>query len=177
MLREREFTIWDMSVYWSPSRQQFFFGEFCSNRPGYDCVFAEIASEGGVESWVEKITSSKNFGQEKPFGTTLRILNKQRIDPKKGWQELILGDVDNPNVFLWDVRREKGKIYTVGYDSNAYVVSGSGQTVKESINDLYKNDERVVFDSGYSLEKHDWFDTSYPENILNRHEVLKELEL
>ena len=177
MLREREFTIWDMSVYWSPSRQQFFFGEFCPNRPGYDCVFAEISSEGGVEAWIKKIKSTYNFGKEKSYGTALRIFNKQRIDPKKGWQEMVICDPKDPNVFLWDIREENKKLYTVGYDSNTYVVSGSGNTVKDAINDLYKNDEHVVFDSGYSLEKHDWFDTEYPENILHRLEILKELEL
>jgi hypothetical protein len=177
MLRPREFTIWDMSVYWSPSRQTFFFGEFCSNRPGYDCVFAEIASTGGVEKWVEKIVSVQNFGQDKPFGTAMRVFNKQRIDPKKGWQEMVIGDMDDPNFFGWDIRKEGNKIYTIGYDSNTYVIAGSGDTVKAAINDLYKNDEHIVFDSGYSLEKRDWFDKDWPENILHRYEILKELEL
>jgi hypothetical protein len=177
MLRPKEFTIWDMSVYWSPSRKAFFFGEFCPNRPGYDCVFAEIASTGSVEKWVEKIVSKENFGSDKPFGTAMRVFNKQQRDPKKGWQEMVIGNMADPNFFGWDIRSEDGKIYTVGYDSNVYVISGSGDTVKAAINDLYKNDEKIVFDSGYSLEKRDWFDDEWPENILHRYEVLKELEL
>jgi len=177
MLRPREFTIWDMSVYWSPSRKAYYFGEFCSNRPGYDCVFAEIATCGGVEKWIEKIESGEKFGGDKPVGVSLRIFNKQRIDQKKGWQEMLIGDPNDPNVFLWDVRSENGKLYTIGYDSNTYVVSAAGDTPEKAIDQLYKNDEHVVFDSGYSLEKHDWMDKEFPENILHRYEILKELEL
>jgi hypothetical protein len=176
MLRPREFTVWDMSVYWSPSRKQYFFGEFCPDRPGYDCVFSEIASSGGVEAWVEKITSGSRFGNDKAFGTSVRIFNKQRVDPKKGWEELIVGNPADPNVFFWDVRQEGERLYTVGYDSNTYIVSGSGNTPDEAWDDVFKNDEKVVFDSGFSLEKHDVYDTEYPENILHRYEVLKELE-
>jgi len=110
-------------------------------------------------------------------GVSLRIFNKQRIDQKKGWQEMLIGDPNDPNVFLWDVRSENGKLYTIGYDSNTYVVSAAGDTPEKAIDQLYKNDEHVVFDSGYSLEKHDWMDKEFPENILHRYEILKELEL
>jgi len=177
MLRPNELTIWDMSVFWSPSRKEFFFGEFCSDRPGYDAIFAEIASSGGVESFVEKLTYGETLGEDSPFGVAVRVFNKQRIDPKKGWQEMLLGNVTDPNVFAWDIRSEDEKIYTIGYDSNVYVVTGSGDTPDKAIDDVYKNDEHVVFDSGFSLEKHDWYDTKYAENILHRYKILKDLEL
>ena len=177
MLRPNEFTICDMSVYWSPSREKFFFGEFCPNRPGYDCLFAEIASTGGVQEWVERIRSSENFGTDKEFGTAVRIFNKQKGDKGRAWKELILGSPADPNAFMWDIKEENGKIYTAGYDTNTYVVAGAGNTVASAIDDVYKNDERIIFDSGFSLEKHDWYDTEYPENILHRYEILKKLEL
>jgi hypothetical protein len=177
MLRTNEFTIWDMSLFWSPSRKKFFFGEFCPDRPGYDCLFAEIATTGGTRAWVEKILSNENFGQDKPIGTAVRIFNKQRVNPKKGWQEMIIGSPTDPNVFLWDVREEDGKLYTVGYDSNTYVVTGAGKTIDAAIDNVYENDEHIVFDSGLSLEKHDWHDSKYPENILHRYRILKDLEL
>jgi hypothetical protein len=178
MLRPNEFTIWDMSVYWSPSRKQFFFGEFCSNRPGYDAVFAELATTGGVQEWVSRIVSGDKFGAEDAhFGTSIRVFNKQRGHKGRAWKELIIGNPADPNTFLWDIKQESNKIYTAGYDSNTYVITGSGDTVQKAIDDVYKNDERIVFDSGFSLEKHDWMDTDYPENILHRYEILKKLEL
>lgn len=178
MLRAREFTIWDMSVYWSPSRKKFFFGEFCSNRPGYDAVFAELATTGGALEWVERIVAGEKFGiEDSPFGTSVRVFNKQRTSKNRPWKELVIGDPADPNAFLWDIKEEDQKIYTAGYDSNTYVITGAGDTIEKAIDDVYKNDERIVFDSGFSLEKHDWMDTKYPENILHRYEILKKLEL
>ena len=178
MLRPNELTIWDMSVLYSPSRDAFYFGEYCSNRPGYDSVFAEIASCGGVEPWIDKITSGKKFGDtEEPFGATARILNKQRFDPKKGWTELVLADPADPNIFLWDIKKEKDKLYTAGHDSNTLVVSGAGETVEKAIDDVYSNCEKVVFNSGFKLERSAWDEKDYPQSILHRYEILKNLEI
>jgi len=177
MLRPDELSIWDISLFWSPSRKAFFFGEFCSNRPGYDAVFAEISSSGGTEKWIEKVTSGERFGDDKPFGTSVRVFNKQQVDPKKGWTELIVGNIDDPNVFMWDVREENGKIYTVGHDSNTFVISGSGDTVEQAIDDVYANREKIVFNSGFSLEKSDWFQKDWPQNVLHRWDVLSNLDL
>lgn len=176
MVRPNELTFWDMSVYWSPSRKQFFFGEFCGNRPGYDSLFAELAITGGAEAFFETIQAGRMFDDAHEFGTTLRVFNLQKEEKMRAWKELIVGNIADPNVWAWDVKREQGKVYTAGYDKNTYIVTGSADSIDDAIQNMYDTDKRVVFDSGFSLEKHDWYDLEFPENVLHRYKVLSELE-
>jgi hypothetical protein len=130
-----------------------------------------------TEDFFEKIVTGKDLTKgSAPFGTTLRIFNLQKGEKGKPWKEMIVGNLADPNIWAWDVKREEGKVYTAGYDRNVYICTGAGDMLDQAIEAMFEVDKRIVFDSGFSLEKHDLYDKEFPENILHRYEVLSELE-
>ena len=183
MLRQNQLTVWDMSVLYSPSRKKYYFGEFCSNRFGFNAVFTENAIAGSTVKYFSRAVSQKEIfqkGTSKKFGTSIRVFNLVPSNTHIGCMssgDLILCDKDGPNVWLWDVEEEDGNIYTVGFDKNTLIVTGTGNTLEQSVSDCFSNLKEVNYDSGYHLEAQDILNVDNPQSILSRLGILQDLDL
>lgn len=170
MLRPNELTVWDLSVLYSPSREKFYAGEFCPNRMGFDAVFAEICTYSSATDWLEHLINGGTPERE-PIGVSLRIFNPDKCD------SLFIGDPSDPNVWCYDVYKNEGKLYTTGLGKDVYVLTAESGDLQSAINDLYELEDKIEFDPGYCLQKHDWQDTEWPQNVLHRIQVVADLGL
>ena len=174
MLRPNELTVWDLSVYWSPSQAKFFPGEYCFNRFGYDSSFAEFDMVGGASEYFNRVIAKQPlFDDAARFGVSVRKF----IIGDKDKEELLIGDIGDPNVWVYNVERKDGNNYVSGADKDALVISASADKIEDAIDQLYENTRKIRFDSELFLQKHDFFDKSDNENILHRLDVLTRLEI
>jgi hypothetical protein len=162
---------WDASLLIDKRTGKIYFGEFCSNRPGYNSLFAELAQCPSVDHYFSSIA-----GKESPFelgtvASSVLLLNPAtdeetgrtpegaRIDYKP--------EIEN-NLWLWDARRESNRLVTVGDDWNLAVVTGAGDSIDEAVNSMYKNVDGFSFAGAYYRPKSDFLSLDYPTSILNR---------
>jgi len=173
MLRQNELTIWDASVFYSPSRKKFYFGEYCPNRPGYNSIFTEMTALGGADVYFDYITKKRRFKPDK-VATSINIFNLTL--KKKDWaDELIFDFPDGLNFWIWDVKKKDNVKVNVGFDKSAGVVTGSGANINEAAEEMYKNLEQVHLSAMYYRPKHDFLSEDYPTSIPNRLRVLQEI--
>lgn len=164
--------IWDASLLINRRDGKIFFGEFCSNRPGYNAFFSELAQASSVGDFFEDISKKKSPFKVGSVATSLRIFNMHRnpdtgqipagmkVNYKSGFEK---------DLWLWDVKKKYGKIVTVGYDWNLAVITGSGKSIDEAAQRMYKNvEENFSFVGGYYRPKFDYLSLDYPTSILNR---------
>lgn len=170
MLRPNELTIWDLSVLYSPSREKFYAGEFCPNRMGFDAVFTEICTYPSTSDWLDHLISGTQPKRD-PLGVSIRIFNPDKQD------SLFIGDPADRNIWCYDIHQTEGKIYTTGLGKDTYVLTAEGNDIKDTIRKLYQLEHKVEFDPGYCLQMHDWTDTGWHQNILNRIKIISELDL
>lgn len=176
MLRDGEVTIWDAAVAYSPSRKNYFFLEYCANRPGYDSIYGEVATYGGfVEEYLEGIQHGIEPGYE--FGASVRMFNLGRKVTGEKYRELLLGDPAEEGIWMYDILKESDEFYLSGYGKDVCCVTGAGSTPEEAIKAVYENVEGIDFLSAYYLTERDWLDKSYHRNVLHRLEVLEQLEM
>lgn len=169
MLRPKELTIWDLSVFYSPSRKKFYAGEFCANRMGFNAVFTEICTFESTSAWLEFVLGEER--EHDPVGVSIRVFNQDKRD------KIFIGDPADRNVWCFDIKRDGDKLHTNGLDKNAYVLTESASDIFAAIDELYQLEDKVQFDPGYNLQKHDWYDSQWPQNILHRIEVIMRLGL
>jgi len=173
MLRKGELTIWDASVIYSPSRNKFYFGEYCPNRPGYDSEITKLSTFPRVSEYFEKIAKKQPIYDytTKIFGSSVRMFTTSKDDkiPELFKDDLaIFADVKDPNIWIWDTKK-KGKHYvTAGFGEELSVISGSGNTPEDSIAETYRNAENFHFMGEYHRPIHDFMSRNYPTSVLNR---------
>lgn len=164
--------IWDASLLIDKKDGKIYFGEFCSNRPGYNSFFSELSLCSSINDFFEDVVRKKNPFQLGTIATSVRFFNLNRDEETEqissdlavNFQDRIEGDL-----WLWDVKMGKtGKIVTVGYDWNLAVLTGSGKSIDEAAYKLYKNLEDFSFVGGYYRSKDDYLSLDYPSSILNR---------
>jgi hypothetical protein len=176
MLRKNELTIWDAAVAYSPERKTYNFLEFCSNRPGYDSLYAEAAMFASAEAFMEALTSGDMHSEHK-FGVSLRLFNLGRKPTGEKYRELFWGDPAAHNVWAYDILKENDRFYLSGHEKDTCCVTGAGDTPEEAIKALYQNLEEIDFLSAYYLTERDFFDKKFKHNVLNRYAKLADLEI
>lgn len=163
--------IWDASILINRREGKMYFGEFCSNRPGYNSLFTELAQAGSATQFFEKIVR-----QESPFtigtvGTSVRIFNLNRDDNQQVAADITIdyhSDIEK-DLWLWDVRKnQRGKLVTVGVDWNVAVITGAGKSIDEAVIKMYKNVEGFALVGAYYRSKHDFLSLEYTSSIINR---------
>jgi hypothetical protein len=180
MLRKNEMTIWDAAVAYSPSRKKYYFLEFCFNRWGFNSVFNEINTFPSATAYFERIINKENLYQPdvKKFGSSVRIFN---ILPDKDHKEMVVKDSflwaeNKKEIWLWDIKKKDDNFYTAGVDKNLAVITGSGNTPKQSANKAYDNlDKYFSWTGGLFRDKKDYLSKDYDVSLLNRLEVIKKL--
>ncbi len=149
--------VWDISLYVMPDG--IYFGEFCSNRFGYDSIMSEITMAGSAHEFFEALCAGEN-PLKKTFGTAVRLFNLTRkSDQEIAW--------DTDNAFMYEIYEKNDKILSLGYCWDIGVATGSGDTIPEAVNDVYEAIEKVSFKELYTKTRHDFLD-SYPTSIIFR---------
>lgn len=97
--------IWDISLYFTENG--IYFGEFCSNRFGYDALFTEMCMAHGPSEYFEKIMNGESPIEHFKYGTAVRAFNlKSKED-----QEIV---VDNYKpVWIYDAYKKEERTLTV----------------------------------------------------------------
>jgi phosphoribosylamine-glycine ligase len=172
MAREHEgLFVWDASLLIDARRGKVYFGEYCANRFGYNALFTEMALAGGSPSrFFESIVAGRNPFRSGDVGVSVRLFNLQH-DSKGNYvagQRLAYPEPTEPNLWLWDVRKTRNGLETVGFGRNVLVAAAAGPSVTEAINRLYKAADNVALEGVYYRPKFDYVSRDYPTAILNR---------
>lgn len=165
--------IWDASLLIDQHTGKIYFGEFCSNRLGFNSSFTEFGQLPSVNHFFESLVNHKNPFTLGTVGASLSFFNLSR-DPLE--RHVLSGasigypDEMQSNVWLYDVFRknEHDRIRIAGYDWAIGAVTGFGKTVDEAVNNLYSNVEEFSMGGVYYRPKSDYLSMDYPTSILNR---------
>ena len=162
---------WDASILINKRDGKMYFGEFCPNRPGYNASFTEFAQCGSVHEFFEKVVQKKNPFKPGTVASSIRIFN---LHKDSDTQQVLGGlTVDfapevEKDVWLWDVKKKGKKLVNIGYGDIIAVITGSGTSVEEAVNRMYRNLDKFSFLGAYYRPKADYLSLGYPTSILNR---------
>lgn len=164
--------IWDASILINKKDGKMYFGEFCSNRPGYNSFFTELAQCPSVDEFFENIVHKKSPFTLGTIAASVRIFNLNTDEDTDQVADNILVDYRTDiehDLWLWDVRRnQRGKLLTVGSDWNLAVITGAGKSIEEAISRLYKNIDGFSYVGAYYRPKDDFVSLDYSSSIINR---------
>ncbi len=164
--------IWDASILIGKRDGKLYFGEFCSNRPGYNSFFSELAQAASVNDFFESIVHKQSPLALGTVASSVRLFNMNRneeteqvsSDLKVGFDKSIEKDV-----WLWDVKKnDKGHLVSVGSDWNLAVITGSGKSIDEALTQMYRNVDNFAFVGSYYRSFDDYVSLDYQSSILNR---------
>lgn len=151
--------VWDISIYITD--EGLFFGEFCSNRFGYDALQTEMTMAHGPSEYFEKIMALQNPIEHFKYGVGVRAFNlKEKED-----EEIIYSNWKP--IWMYDAQKKDGKIKTVGECWDLAVVTGRGNSVLEAVENAYNNYEKLTFKEKYCRTKEDFL-ADYPTSIMKR---------
>lgn len=151
--------VWDISLYFT--KDGIYFGEFCSNRFGYDALMTEMEMAGGATNYFNSLISQKN-PLLSPLGAGIRVFNLNRS------KDVEIAVQQPENTWLFEVKKEEDKLVSVGDCWDLGVMTGKGETVEEAIENVYKNYKSLVFKEKYVRTKADFL-SEYPTSIVRRY--------
>lgn len=164
--------IWDASILINKRDGKMYFGEFCSNRAGYNSIFTELALAGSTTKFFEKIVRKESPFTIGTVGTSVRIFNLNRDEDTEQVAAEMTVDYRleiEKDLWLWDVRRnQRGRLVTVGSDWNLAVITGAGKSIDEAVGKMYRNVDGFAFVGAYYRSKDDYLSLDYPTSIINR---------
>ncbi len=164
--------IWDASLLINKRDGKIYFGEFCSNRPGYNALFTELAQCSSIDTYFDNIVHKKSPFNPGTVASSVRIFNMNE-DPKS---DNVASDMTvdykpeiEKDLWLWDVKKnDRGTLVTVGLDWNLAVITGSGKSVEEAVSRMYRNIDGLSFVGAYYRPKDDYVSLDYQTSIINR---------
>ncbi len=163
---------WDASLLVDKRTGKIYFGEFCSNRPGYNSVFEEIAQCPSVHHYFSSIAQQKSPFTLGTVACSVTIFNPSTDDdapdhPPK--DDLIDFKPElEKDLWLWDAYKDGDSYVTAGYDWNLAVITGTGKSIDDAVNRMYRNVEEFSFVGSYNRPKFDYVSLDYPTSIPNR---------
>jgi hypothetical protein len=164
--------IWDASILINRRDGKMYFGEFCSNRYGYNTIFTELAQCGTVANFFEKIVHKENPFTLGMVATSVRIFNLNTDEETHLTADNITVDYKSEiekDLWLWDVRKnQRGRLVTVGTDWNLAVITGAGKSIDEAVWKMYKSIDGFGFVGAYYRSKDDFLSLDYPTSIISR---------
>lgn len=170
--KRRGLFYWDASLLIDRRTRKIFFGEFCSNRPGYNCIFTEIAQCRSAHQYFSSIADGKSPFELGTVGASVSLFNPatdkdDRCRPPAGvpieWKESVEKDL-----WLWDAKKEGSRIVSAGNDWNLGVMTGAGKSIEDAVNRMYKHVDDFSFVGTYFRPKFDYLSLEYPTSIPNR---------
>ena len=156
--------VFDISLY--VTDDGIYFGEFCSNRFGYDSLFTEMTMAHGPSEYFEKIMALQSPVEHFRYGVAIRAFNL-----KVNEEQEIQYDNWKP-LWLYDAMLKDGKMVSVGEDWDLAVATGRGNSILEAVENGYNNYNRLIFREKYCRTKEDFL-ADYPTSIMRRYEETK----
>ena len=166
--------IYDASILGKGDK--YYFGEFCSNRWGWDSFFTELAMCESVSSYFESIIKGENPFKWK-FGVAVRGFNLDQGDdrwPTEGWKMNWLDEGDK-NTWVYDLKLKNGEAVSCGTCYDLVVFTGGGDTINSAVNRAYEAEEGFSFSNMIARPRFDFLSTDYSSSIPNRYEYAKDL--
>ena len=164
--------IWDASILINKRDGKLYFGEFCSNRPGYNSFFTELTLSGTVTNFFEKIVRKQSPFTLGTVATSVRLFNLNRDEDTEQVAANISIDYRpeiEKDLWLWDVQQnQRGRFVTVGSDWNLAIITGAGKSIDEAVRKMYRNVDGFAFVGVYYRSKDDYLSHDYPTSIINR---------
>lgn len=156
--------IWDCSILLDEEGNKYF-GEFCSNRPGWDAFPTELCMSESLTYYFTKLKMQED-PITKQYGAGVRILNlgKNGSTQKDG----SIQQNSEKNIFIYDCYKDDG-IKTVGNNFDFAVVMGSGDCIEDAVEDAYENVENITLETKYYRPEFDFMSEDYPTSIMNRY--------
>ncbi len=163
---------WDASLLINKKTGDMYFGEFCSNRPGYNTIFTELAQCPSIHHFFESIVERKNPFTLGTVGTSVSIYNpatdeKHSCHPPRNAAISFAPNVEK-NLWLWDVYKKGKNLVSAGDDKNLAVITGAATSINKAIDRMYKDVDDFSFVGSYWRPKFDYVSLEYPTSILNR---------
>lgn len=163
---------WDASLLIDKRNGKIYFGEFCSNRPGYNALFTGLAQCPSTSHYFSQIAKKINPFTMGTVATSVTIFNpdsdyEQGGHPPKDAPIRYKPEIEK-DVWLWDARKKGERLVTAGDDWNLAVITGSGKSIDEAVNRMYRNVDDFSFVGGYYRPKFDYVSLEYPSSIPNR---------
>jgi hypothetical protein len=162
--------IWDASILIDGKTGKMYFGEYCPNRFGYNCLMTQIALAGSAHKFFSSLRQGKSPYPTNQVSTSVRLFNyRQESDgmPLAG-SRIEYADKIEDSLWLWDVRHEKGKRVSVGLDKNVGVLTGKGRSVLEASKRMYRANDAFSFEGAYFRPQFDYVSREYSTSLVNR---------
>lgn len=155
--------VWDASILIDKRTDELYFGEFCSNRWGWDAFFTELTMCASVSDYFNSLIQGRN-PLIKDFGVGVRLFNlKSHIGTP-----IIITDNDDSRIWVYDMKKEGEHNVSVGCAWDLLVATGADNNLNKAIKRAYKTLETVQFTNGYYRPEFDFTATQYDNSILNR---------
>ncbi|MGH2613472.1 MAG: hypothetical protein ACRDFB_10560, partial [Rhabdochlamydiaceae bacterium] len=165
--------IWDASLLINSENGDIYFGEFCSNRLGFNSFLTTLEQVSSVHAFFEDVVAGKNPFTLGTIAASLMLFNFLQ-DPKTN---KVLGNVAmhfpeeiEKHIWLYDIHKNENNQtrYTTGYDMFLGVVTASEKTLHASIDSLYQYVEQFDMNDVYYRPKFDFISKEYSTSLLNR---------
>ncbi|MGI8419193.1 MAG: hypothetical protein ACR2LN_00960 [Candidatus Levyibacteriota bacterium] len=164
--------IWDASILINRRDGKLYFGEFCSNRPGYNSLFTELAQCPSIDAFFEAVVHKNSPFTLGTVGTSVRLFNLNRDEETEQISSNISVDFKSEvekDLWLWDVKKkDKGRLFSVGTDWNLAVATGAGKSIDEAIAKTYNVIHDFAFVGAYYRAQDDFLSLEYSSSIINR---------
>lgn len=156
--------VWDASMLIESKSKKIYFGEFCSNRWGWDSILTELAMCDSVSSFFENIVEGKN-PLTKDFGIAVRMFNLK----EHGDIPVVFKDSED-DIYMYDVKLNKDKIVSVGCEWSLLISTGGDNDINKAVEKCYNTLKGVSFSNGYYRPKFDFVSSDYQNSVMNRYE-------
>lgn len=150
--------------------------EHCGNRFGYDAIQTEIEMSGSASNFFESIANKKNPFKQK-FGVAVRGLNLHQDEngSKGGLSMRWTPDIEE-HIWPFEIKKtEEGKFINTASGQDLIVFTASSDDKDYAIIKAYEYIDEFSFDEMYFRPFHDFVDSSYTGNILERYSLVNML--
>lgn len=164
--------IWDSSILCNPENGEYYFGEFCCNRWGWDCTVTEMEMAGGVTKYLDAVMAGQapfDYGQ---FGFGVRIYNE--LDDKEfvghSAADVPFSAEQQVADHVWPlyVYADDSGMKSSGYGEDLAVVTAMGDSIEEAAEKCYEYMNKIGFKDYSRLSIDDVLSTRSAGTILNR---------
>lgn len=153
--------VWDCSILMDKNGKMFF-GEFCSNRPGWCSWPTEMTMCESLTLFFRKMMLGKNPITKK-FGASVRVLN---VGGEHGMQkDAEISMSEDRNIFVYDCY---GDMKTAGLSWELASVTGSADSMYEAVDEAYCCADKITLETKYFRPKFDFLSYDYATSIPRR---------
>lgn len=164
--------VWDLSIL-IDKKGRLFFGEYCSQRFGWDCFPTELAmcaDDDGTKvatPFFAAIVNGKN-PMRKLYGAGVRLMNIGPMGHMIEGGTIEVKSEAEKDSFLYEAKMEKGKLVSTNQGYDFAVVTAASDDCHDAVNLCYESVEKVMFEGKYFRSKEDFLSYGYTAAIMRR---------